>query len=193
MEEVVNDIDNPTEVKKDVVVSLDYTLKVDGEIVDSSEGMEPLQFIQGQGQIIPGLETELYGMSVGDRKNVTVPPERGYGDVDPENFAEIPRAEFPPEIPLQPGIQLEMTDQDGDVLDARIVSVDSENVRLDFNHPLAGKELNFSVEVIDLRQATPDELAHGHAHPDGDYDEDEEFDELDEEEIFLEEDEEGFN
>ncbi len=168
----MNGQENPTKVRDDVVVSLDYTLKVDGEVIDTSQGEEPLQFIQGRGQIIAGLENELYGMSVGDHKEVTVSPENGYGDVDPENFADIPRSEFPPEIPLSPGVELEMTDQDDDVLEATIVNVDSENVRLDFNHPLAGKDLHFSVEVLDLRVATTDELAHGHVHfEDDEYDE----------------------
>ncbi len=190
----MDDRNNPKEIRDDVVVSLDYTLKVDGEVVDSSEGMEPIQFIQGKGQIIRGLENELYGLSVGDHKDVKVPPEHGYGAVNPDNFADISRSEFPPEIPLEPGIQLEMTDQDGEVYDARILSVDPENVHLDLNHPLAGKILNFSVEVVDLRLATPEEIAHGHVHGDGmeeDEDEEEFYEEdSEDEEDFEDEDEE---
>lgn len=184
---------NARKVRDDIVVSLDYTLKVDGEVIDSSEGMEPLQFIQGKGEIIQGLESELYGLSVGDRKEVKVSPEQGYGSIDPENYTDIPRSEFPPEIPLEAGTELEMTDEDGEVYDARILSVDAENVHLDFNHPLAGKNLNFTVEVVDLRPATPEELAHGHVHIDGmEEDEDEEEfgegDEEDEEDSIKEED-----
>ncbi len=174
----MNESKIPTEVKDDVVVSLDYTLKVDGEVIDSSQGMEPLQFIQGRGQIIPGLETQLYGMAVGERKDVTVSPQQAYGEVDPENFTDLPRSEFPPEIPLQPGIQLEMTDQDGETMGATIVSVDAQNVRLDFNHPLAGKKLDFSVEVVALRDPTPEELAHGHVHGEGGEEWEEEDDEM---------------
>ncbi len=155
---------NPQEIADNVVVSLDYTLQVDGEVIDSSQEGEPIQFIQGHGQIIPGLESELYGMSVGEHKDVTISPENGYGTVDPENIADIPRSEFPDEIPLEPGVELEVQNQDGEVMDARIVLVDSENVRLDFNHPLAGKELHFSVDVIGLRQPTAEELTHGHVH-----------------------------
>jgi len=188
-EATVENKNNPKEVRDDVVVSLDYTLKVDGEVVDSSEGMEPLQFIQGKGEIIHGLESELYGLSVGDRKEVKVSPEQGYGAIDPENYTDIPRSDFPPEIPLEVGTELEMTDQDGEVYDARILSVDVENVHLDFNHPLAGKNLNFSVEVVDLRPASPEELAHGHVHIDG-LEEDEGEEEFDEED---EEDEEDFD
>jgi FKBP-type peptidyl-prolyl cis-trans isomerase SlyD len=93
-----------------------------------------------------------------------VEPEEGYGEVDPENFADIPRDQFPPEIPLEVGIELELKDQEGDLIDARIVSVDGENVRLDFNHPLAGEQLHFVVKVVGLREATEEELSHGHVH-----------------------------
>lgn len=146
------------------VVTLDYTMRVDGEVVDSSEGAKPIQFIQGQRQIIRGLEDKLYGMQVGEDKEVVVPPQSGYGDVDPENFAEIPRKQFPAEIPLEPGVELELKDQNGDTVEARIDNVTHETVRLDFNHPLAGKELHFWVNVVDLRDATDEEIEHGHVH-----------------------------
>jgi FKBP-type peptidyl-prolyl cis-trans isomerase SlyD len=146
------------------VVSLNYTLTVDGEVVDTSEGSEPIQFIQGEGQIIPGLEEGLYGLQVGDKRQIVVPAETGYGQPDPENYADIPRSEFPANIPLQPGVELEMKDQDGEVIEARIASVHDDTVRLDFNHPLAGKELHFAVEVVNLRDATEEEMDHGHVH-----------------------------
>ena len=160
----MNDTQNPIKVGEDTVVTLEYTLRVNGEVVDSSEGIEPIQFIQGQGQIIQGLEDELYGMELGDTKEVFVEPGDGYGEVDPENFADIARDQFPPEIPLEVGIELELKDEEGDLMDARIVAVDSENVRLDFNHPLAGEQLHFVVKVVGLRDATEEELAHGHVH-----------------------------
>jgi FKBP-type peptidyl-prolyl cis-trans isomerase SlyD len=160
----MNDSDNPKEIGDDSVVTLEYTLSVNGEVIDTSEGGRPIQFIQGQQQIIKGLEDVLYGMGVGDSKEVVVEPEEGYGEVDAENFADIPREQFPPEIPLEPGIELELKDQEGDLIDARIVSADSENVRLDFNHPLAGQQLHFVVKVVGLREATEEELAHGHVH-----------------------------
>jgi FKBP-type peptidyl-prolyl cis-trans isomerase SlyD len=155
---------NPKEIGEDTVVTLEYTLKVNGEVVDTSEGAQPIQFIQGQQQIIKGLEDELYGMSVGESKEVIVEPESGYGEIDPENFAEIPRDQFPPEIPLEPGVELELKDEDGEIIDARIVTVMDDIVRLDFNHPLAGEQLHFQVKVVDLREATPEELDHGHVH-----------------------------
>jgi len=154
----------PEVVKEDTIVSLDYTLKVDGEVVDTSEGNEPIQFIQGRGQIIPGLESELNGMAVGDSKEVVVPPSRGYGDVDEKAFANIPRKEFPSNIPLEKDIKLQLRDDEGNILDAYIVNVKEKSVRLNFNHPLAGKDLHFDVTVVDLREATEEELDHGHVH-----------------------------
>ena len=171
----MEDENKSTVIEDDIVVSLDYTLTVDGEVVDSSRDSEPIQFIQGQGQLIPGLERELYGMEVGDSKDVVVMATEGYGEQDPGAYADIPRSEFPPQIPLQPGIELQLTNQDGEEMQAFIETVGEESVRLNFNHPLAGKELHFSVEVVDLRQATSDELEHGHVH--NGEEEDEEFEE----------------
>lgn len=171
---------NPQVVTDDVVVSLDYTLTVDGQIEDSTEGDEPLQFLQGHQNIIPGLERELAGMKIGQSKTVTVPATEAYGEIDPDNIVDVPRSEFPQEIPLETGIELEVKNADGEVLTATIAEVDAESVKLDFNHPLAGKELTFNVTVIDLRVPTEEEMAHGHVHAD-DYDEDEEFEEDDEE------------
>jgi FKBP-type peptidyl-prolyl cis-trans isomerase SlyD len=185
----MNNSTNKSIVDKDVVVTLDYTLKVAGEIVDTSEGGDPIVFLQGHGQIIPGLESALYGMSIGDSKKVEVSPEEGYGEIDEKAFTLIPRDEFPSDIPLEPGVGLRLRDDDGEVMDAQIASVDAENVRLDFNHPLAGKDLQFSVTVLDLREATQEELEHGHVHDDADEEDWDDDDDLDEEE--WEEDEEG--
>jgi FKBP-type peptidyl-prolyl cis-trans isomerase SlyD len=162
----LNEINNPSEISEDTVVTLDYTLTVEGEVLDTSKGATPIQFIQGQQQIIPGLEKELYGMAVGETKEVVIPPQDAYGEVDPDNYAEVPKQEFPPEIPLQPGIELELTDEKGQRMGARIENIQEDVVRLDFNHPLAGKSLHFEVEVVDLRSATAEELEHGHVHED---------------------------
>jgi FKBP-type peptidyl-prolyl cis-trans isomerase SlyD len=167
----------PREVADDVVVSIDYTLTVDGEVVDSTEGDEPLQFLQGHQNIIPGLERELSGMKIGDSKQVSVPPTEAYGEVDPDNVIDVPREEFPAEIPLEPGTELEVKNADGEVLSATIADVSANTVKLDFNHPLAGKQLKFDVTVVDLRAPTDEELAHGHVHDEGfDFEEDDEFD-----------------
>ncbi len=143
---------------------MDYVLTVNGEVIDESEEGEPLQFIQGKGHIIPGLEKALYGMTIGDSKNVEIAPLDGYGMIDPDAFMDISREEFPDNIPLDPGVQLSLRDQDDNVMPAVIASVDDQNVHLDLNHPLAGKDLHFDVKIVALRPATQEELAHGHVH-----------------------------
>lgn len=152
-----------------MVVSLDYTLRLDdGEVVDSSEGREPLAFLQGQGQIIPGLERALYGMSIGAEKNVVVSAADGYGEDDPDAYELVSRDMFPDNIDLTPGTGLRLRDgNSGQILDAYIAEVRGDDVVLDFNHPLAGETLYFHVRVAGLRPATAEELAHGHVH-DGD-------------------------
>jgi FKBP-type peptidyl-prolyl cis-trans isomerase SlyD len=157
----------PTSIADDIVVSLDYTLSVDNEVIDTSDGAEPIQFLQGHGNIIPGLEQALYGLAKGDRKEVVVSAADGYGELDPEAYADVPREEFPPQIPMEVGIELQLKDKSGEILDARIDAVNEETVRLDFNHPLAGKQLNFSVQVVDLRHPSKVELEHGHVHMPG--------------------------
>jgi FKBP-type peptidyl-prolyl cis-trans isomerase SlyD len=146
---------------------MDYTLLVDGEMMDTSVGHEPLEFLQGAGNIIPGLEQELYGMAIGESKKVIVLPEDGYGVLDPEAFVEVPKEQFPANIPLEIGIEIQVTDQNGNPMHARIDSVGDEAVTLDFNHPLAGKELHFDVKVVGLREATDEENEHGHVHGGG--------------------------
>ncbi len=172
----------PRAVSDDVVVSIDYRLTVDGQVVDTTEGDEPLNFLQGHQNIIPGLERELVGMMIGDSKKVVVTPAEAYGEVDPDNIIDVPRSEFPEEIPLEPGTELEVKNADGEVLSATINQVNDDSVKLDFNHPLAGKELTFDVTIVDLRAATDEELAHGLAHyeDDEDFEEDEEYEEDDE-------------
>lgn len=179
---------NPQKIADNVVVSLDYTLVVDGEPYESSKESGPIEFIQGLGSIIPGLENELYGLAVGDQKLVNVPAEQAYGVTDPEAIIDVPRDQFPPEIPLEVGVDLQVRDVDGEPMEATILSIDDENVKLDFNHPLAGKNLTFDVTVISLRSATEEEMAHGHVHSeDGMVLEDDDFDD---EDLFEDEDEE---
>lgn len=153
-------------VQDGCVVSMEYTLKVDGEVVDSSVGHEPLEFLQGGGNIIPGLEQALYGMSVGDSKKVVVAPADGYGEFDEEAMINVPRAEFPSEIPLEIGLELGVQDDEGNPMSAFVAEITEEAVLLDLNHPLAGEELHFDVKIVALREATAEELEHGHAHGD---------------------------
>ena len=150
-------------VQDEVIVSLEYTLQVEGEIVDSTGEDEHIQFIQGYGQIIPGLESQIYGMSSGESKEVAVPAE-AYGELDEDALGTVPRDEFPPDMPLEKGVALQLRDQDGEVFDAYVESVGKKNVEINLNHPLAGKELHFSVKVLDLRPATEEEIAHEHVH-----------------------------
>jgi FKBP-type peptidyl-prolyl cis-trans isomerase SlyD len=146
---------------------MEYTLTVDDEVIDTSEGSEPIEFLQGHGNIIPGLERALYGMSLGESKTVVVEATDGYGEADPEDYADLPRKDFPPQIPLEIGTELQLRDRSGKVLEARIAAVSEETVRLDFNHPLAGKQLHFEVKVVGLRAASDEELEHGHVHGKG--------------------------
>jgi FKBP-type peptidyl-prolyl cis-trans isomerase SlyD len=151
-------------IRDEVVVSLEYSLQVEGEIVDSTGEDEHIQFIQGHGQIIPGLESQIYGMSSGESKEVTVPAEDAYGVLDEDALGTVPRDEFPADMPLEKGVALQLRDEDGEVFDAYVESVGKKSVEINLNHPLAGKELHFSVKVLDLRPATEDEIAHEHVH-----------------------------
>jgi FKBP-type peptidyl-prolyl cis-trans isomerase SlyD len=151
----------PNLVADDVVVTMAYNLTVDGDHIDSTEEGEALVFIQGYGSIIPGLENSLYGMMVGSNRPVRVPAEDAYGEYDLKNITSIPISEFPEELDLTPGLELEMEDKDGDTVFAKIVSIGRSRVKMDFNHPLAGKDLDFDVTILDLRQPTPQELDQG--------------------------------
>jgi FKBP-type peptidyl-prolyl cis-trans isomerase SlyD len=157
--------DQELTVRDGMVVSLDYTLSLDsGQVVDSSSGQAPLDFVQGSGQIIPGLEQALAGMAIGDEKAVTVDPSEGYGAVDPGAFQTFPLNAFPPDIELSPGLQLQVRDEGGRVFPVQVAEVGQESVLLDFNHPLAGENLHFQVKVVGLRPASQEEMDHGHAH-----------------------------
>lgn len=151
-------------VQNGVVVSMEYTLKIDGEVIDSSEGHDPLEFLTGHGNIISGLEREMIGMKVGDSKDVTVAPADGYGEYDEEAFLDVPKNQFPKDMQVEEGLELTVRDDSGEARYARIESVEGETVRLNFNHPLAGDELNFNVKVVNLREPTGEELEHGHVH-----------------------------
>ena len=154
-------------VQDGLVVSMDYKLTVDGEVLDSSDDAGPLQFLAGYGNIVPGLEREMAGMKIGESKDVVVAPADGYGEFDEEAFMEVPRNEFPNDLQLEEGIELNVTDEDGQNQYARVENITDESVRLDFNHPLAGAELHFTVKVVALRDPTKEELDHGHVHEEG--------------------------
>ena len=154
-------------VQDGVVVSMEYTLQVDGEQLDTSEGQGPLQFLVGYGNVIAGLESEMMGMKVGDRKAVVVQPENGYGEFDDEAFMNVSKKEFPKDVPLEVDTELTVRDEEGHARYARVDRVEGDSVRLDFNHPLAGAELHFNVKVVALREPSDEELEHGHVHEAG--------------------------
>lgn len=151
-------------VQNGVVVSMEYTLKIDGEVIDSSEGQDPLEFLAGHKNIISGLESEMIGMKVGESKDVIVAPADGYGEYDDEAFLDVPGGQFPKDMKLEEGLELTVRDDSGQARYARIESIQGETVRLNFNHPLAGDELHFNVKVVNLREPTTEELDHGHVH-----------------------------
>ena len=151
-------------VKEDLVIAIDYTLTVDGEVLDSSKDREPLEFLQGHKNIIPGLEKEMLGMNIGDEKNVLVPPGEGYGELNEDAFMDVPTNQFPENIPVKVGTELQVQNEQGEPTYARIVKVENNVAQLDFNHPLAGKKLNFDVKVVAIREPSIEELEHGHVH-----------------------------
>jgi len=168
--------DEEMTVSDGMVVSMDYALRLDDEeeVVDTSAGREPLEFVQGGGQIIPGLEQQLYGMGVGEEKSVVVQPADGYGETDAEAYQLMPLDAFPPDMTVEPGMGLELRDVSGQVMQAYVADVRPDGILLDFNHPLAGKTLHFDVKIAGLRQATEEELAHGHVHGGHDHGHDDE-------------------
>lgn len=138
-------------ISKGKTIKMDYVLTVDGHKMDSSEGAGPLEYVHGEGKIIPGLEKELEGLIVGAQKTVMVFPEDGYGPVRPEAYQEVPKSEFPPDIPLKAGSMIGVGGPDGQQFPAVISEVKEEVIVLDLNHPLAGKELKFEVTIVDIQ------------------------------------------
>ncbi len=132
-------------------VSFDYKLTVDGQVADSSEGRGPLEYTHGSGQIIPGLAKQLEGMKVGEEKTVSVPPEEAYGVVNPQAVQEVPKSQLPPTLQPQVGMMLQLKNKEGQAMPARILEVKPDSIKLDFNHPLAGKTLVFNVKIVSIK------------------------------------------
>jgi FKBP-type peptidyl-prolyl cis-trans isomerase SlyD len=155
------------QVKKSCAVAIDYKLTIDdGIVVDASEKGQPLWYLHGAGNIIPGLEKQLEGLSVGDKKKVVVPPEEGYGTFDAARIHAVPKAQFP-QGNYTVGEHIIATAPDGTEVPARITATDAKTITLDFNHELAGKTLTFDITVAEVRAATKDEMKHGHIHGPG--------------------------
>lgn len=158
-------------VTDDKVISIKYRLTSDaGEVLDESQD-EPLEYLHGHDNIVPGLEKALDGLDVGAKKKVTVQPEDAYGDYDDDLQMTAELAEFGDDVP-EVGMVIELEDDDGEVVEALVTKIEKDLVHLDANDPLAGKTLHFEVEIVGIREATPDELEHGHPHGDGCEDED---------------------
>jgi len=138
-------------VQKGKEVSISYVLKVDGEIIDTSEKRGPLTYVQGGGKIIPGLSRQIEGMKVGDKKNIRVEPEEAYGKVNPKAFQEIPKSQLPSGVAPQVDMKLQISAPDGRMRIVRISEVREDTVVLDMNHLLAGKKLYFEIEVVSIR------------------------------------------
>ena len=156
------------EVSDGMVVSLEYTLRLDNEeLIDSSEGQPPLEFVQGQRQIVPGLEQALYGMAVGEKKDVVVEPGEGYGKRNPEANQVVPRDAFQADVELEPGMPIRVSDDSGRTATAFVADVNPDTVKLDFNHPLAGETLHFHVEIAGVREASNADLGGGCAECSG--------------------------
>jgi len=153
-------------VTRDTVVSMNYTLTdASGNVLDASNG-EPMEYLQGYQNIIPGLETALEGLKAGDRKQVTVQPSDGYGQHNPDLIFAMPLSQFGGQTP-QTGMMVQLQSPEGEMM-ATIAKIENEQVILDANHPLAGQVLNFDVEIVGIRSASQEELSHGHPHgPDG--------------------------
>ena len=155
-------------IKKNSVVSLIYCLKNSNEEeMDRADKDKPFAYLHGNGQMVPGLEKELEGLAVGDKKDVTVSPAEGYGDLNPQLRMEVDRANFPKEADIQPGVQFEGQGDGGTRTVFTVKAVVGDKIQVDGNHPLAGETLHFSVEIAGVRDATQEELTHGHAHGEG--------------------------
>jgi len=150
------------------VVSIDYTLSNDaGEVLDSSNGAEPLVYLHGAGNIIAGLENALAGKKVNDELEVSIEPEDAYGEYSAELITTLGREMFEGVDELQVGMQFHASAPDGGMQIVTIREIDGDDVIIDGNHPLAGQQLNFKVKVVDIRAASEEEIAHGHVHGEG--------------------------
>jgi len=155
-------------IGKDKVVLMHYTLKNDaGDVIDSSDGGDPLPFLQGHGNIIPGLESALEGSKAGDKLDVSIKPADAYGERMKDAIQEIPKSALKGIDEVKVGMQLQSQDQDGNPFLVTVTKIEDDKITVDANHPLAGQTLHFSVSIESVRKAEAEELSHGHVHADG--------------------------
>ncbi len=148
------------------VISFHYTLtNVEGEVIDTSrDSHDPFAYMEGTGQISPGLEKSMALLSVGDKRVIEVEAADAYGEHDAELIVEVPRSKIPNPEEVEVGDQFQATGPNDEMLLFRVIEVNGDQLKLDGNHPLAGEKLKFDVEVMQIRDATAEEIAHGHAH-----------------------------
>ena len=156
------------QIKTNAVVSIHYTLtNKTGEVLDTSDGSEPLAYLHGRGNLIPGLEKELEGKEKGSKVQVTVPPEEAYGVHDENLIREVAREAFKDIQDVQPGMQFQSQSEQG-IEVFTVTKIEGDKITIDGNHALAGEILSFDVEITDVREATEEEITHGHVHgPEG--------------------------
>ena len=156
------------QIKKNTVVTMDYHLRDDeNTVIDSSGDSGPFPYLHGAGGIIPGLESAMEGKKAGDNVKVRIPPEEGYGERDDSLLQSVPRENFQGIDDISVGMQFQTPMEDGSQQVVTVMTVDDKQVTVDGNHPLAGVPLNFDVTVVDVRDATDEELEHGHVHGPG--------------------------
>lgn len=155
------------QIAKNAVVQIHYTLKNDaGEVLDSSDGSDPLAYLQGHGNLIAGLEKALEGKKVGDSLTVSIPPEEGYGVRDESLIQDVPRSAFEGIPKIEAGMQFHADSNHGPRT-VTVTKVAGDTVTVDGNHPLADQTLHFAVDIVEVRAATKEELSHGHVHGPG--------------------------
>lgn len=153
------------EIRDDLVVTIHYTLTDDdGNVIDTSSDSEPLPYLHGANNIIPGLENALAGKCEGDSLQVRIPPTEGYGEIIPELIQVVDRSAFQGVDSIEPGMNFQAQDPSGHTRNIVVKEVSNDSITVDGNHPLAGVTLNFDVNVVGVREATPEEIAHGHVH-----------------------------
>jgi FKBP-type peptidyl-prolyl cis-trans isomerase SlyD len=154
-------------IQRNKVVTINYTLTDEsGSLLESSEGQEPLTYLHGAGNLIPGLEASLEGKSAGASLKVSVPPEEAYGVWDQEKVMDIPRSQFSGVENVEAGMQFSVQSEAGEEV-VTVSKVEGDTVTIDANHPLAGRTLTFDVTIVGIRDATAEELDHGHVHGHG--------------------------
>ncbi len=155
------------QIEQHKVVTLNYTLKDDeGNVIDQSQDGS-FAYLHGMNNIVPGLEKALSGMTAGQTRAVSVSPEEGYGARDDSRVQAVPRDMFPADSEIEPGMQFHAQGPDGQSLVVTVVGSDSDTVTVDGNHPLSGMQLHFDVQVVDVRDASQEEIEHGHVHGPG--------------------------